>query len=175
MSRTGALLPLGVALTCYAAPAAADLRQDATPVLPAGELALPERALSAAVRPNDGFTGTTSLAAEVLALYEVGGDHDGLVVRPCATVRLGPLVACGGAVIAPATTTWNIHVEVASYQRDGWEFAIGAGVRDGATARVAVPLTAAWLPWRTKAVRLRTMYSFVGAHRVGAGLELDAW
>ena len=146
MSRAGALLPLGVALATAAAPAAADLRHDATPVLPAGELALPERELSAAVQPNDGFTGTTSLAAEVLALYEVGGDHDGVVIRPCATVRLGPLVACGGAVIAAAETTWNVHVEVASYQRNGWEIAIGAGLRDGATARLAVPLTAAAQP-----------------------------
>jgi hypothetical protein len=111
---------------------------------------------------------------QALTLYEAAATA-GVVFRPCATVRVGPLVVCGGAVIDDAGTAWNAHLELVSYQRSGWEFATGAGLRDGATVRIAVPLTMRWLPLRTRAVRLRAMYSFVGGHRFGAGLEVDLW
>lgn len=170
---------LAVALL-LAAPAAlaAEPVLGAVPIMPLTDLALPTGDISAATRPDDGFTGSVQLSAEVVGLYRIGigaGSSDGLAIRPCATVRLGPLVLCAGALITGDATRWNIHGELVSYQRDGWELGLGLGLRDGATVRVAVPLTARWLPIHTQAVRVRAMYAIGSAHSVGVGLEADVW
>ena len=163
--RPRPLVSLGVLVACAGAANAAPVMPllGSTAVLPTGEMSISER-------PNDSFTGGAGLGVETVVLVGFSG---GAVVRPCATLRLGPLAGCIG-LIAGDETKFNAAIDVFSYQHSGWEIAIGAGLHDGGTVRAAVPLTWAGVP---KLIRVRLMSSFGGGDtvRLGAGVEADVW
>jgi len=145
---------------------------EAAPVMPFVDSAvLPTGEMSVSDRPNDSFTGIGGLGVETTVLVGFTG---GVAVRPCATLRLGPVSGCIGIIAAGGTIEFNAAIDIFSYQRSGWEIALGIGLHDGVTVRSAVPLTWAGVP---KFVRLRLMSSLGGGGtvRLGGGLEVDLW
>jgi len=166
-----AIVALGVATATAASaqPAAAPVAASA-PIAPphvvpfGGADPLPPLDLPSSQPPASRFLGSPGLLASVDVLYT----SDGVVARPCGTLKLGMINACLGALVGEETK-FNVQIDVISFQSNGWEIAAGFGfVGDFGTLRVGVPL----LDW----LRLRLVGS-AGSYGVGggAGVEVAAW
>ena len=140
-------------------------------LLPGDAVELASTTPSAAVSNHDAFTGSPGLAASVIGVVSIDGDGDGALVRACGTVRLGPIVLCAGAIAGGSGAQANVHADVLSYQRNGWELALGYGWHDGGTVGAAIPLD--WIAPALAITRLRALYTVAGAQRLGLGLEVD--
>lgn len=167
--------PLGpavvLALACAASPVRAEpgptpRSLPAEPVrgAPATEFALPALSLSGSEQRYTSFVGSPALSLEALAVV---GSDEGFAFRPMVQTRLGPLSLGLGALIGKEVR-FNAHLDVFSYQSNGWDFGIGAGINEYATLRFAIPII--------EGLRARVMGGYGAVGGFGAlGLETAPW
>lgn len=129
-----------------------------------GGLELPELSLSGNEERYTSFGGSPALSIEALAVI---GSDEGFAFRPMVQTRLGPLSLGLGALIGEEVR-FNVHLDVFSYQSNGWDFGIGTGLNEYATVRFAIPLV--------EGLRIRAMggYGALGGFG-GLGLETAPW
>jgi len=131
---------------------------------------LPRVSRSAEDTPYRSFSGSPGLSLEAVGLVRTGSEGglaDPFYVRTMGIFRLGPVLLSLGAVIGDEVL-FNVHLDVFSYQSNGWDFSIGAGWVDGGTLRFGVPII--------EGLRARAMISggplgFSG----GLGVEVEPW
>jgi len=131
---------------------------------PAAELRLPALSLSGSETRYTSFVGSPALSLEALAVV---GSDEGFAFRPMVQTRLGPLSLGLGALIGKEVR-FNVHLDVFSYQSNGWDFGIGAGITEYATLRFAIPII--------EGLRARIMGGYGAVGGFGAlGLETAPW
>lgn len=135
-----------------------------SPSAPKDGLALHELSLSGDAERYTSFGGSPALSFEALAVI---GSDEGFAFRPMVQTRLGPLSLGLGALIGKEVR-FNAHLDVFSYQSNGWDFGVGAGITEYVTVRFAIPLI--------EGLRVRAMggYGALGGFG-GLGLETAPW
>lgn len=130
----------------------------------APELTLPTLSLSGDEQRYTSFVGSPALSLEVLAVI---GSDEGFALRPMVQTRLGPLSLGLGALIGKEVR-FNAHLDVFSYQSNGWDFGIGTGINEYITLRFAIPII--------DGLRARVMGGYGAVGAFGAlGLEAAPW